>query len=452
MPTAAAPIAAAPTATAAAPTAKGTSQNGKAPGSKRTSVPFAVSGARAAPCALEGTVTAPSPPAFTADDVGDVVAECGSGVDSDVFVEAAESVFDDVLDEDENDGDVWCDCDELELTSEQLSLKVALFAASGTLGEPGEWLSTKLNEFVDWVVKQVELRFDSESTATRPSPSQVDWGYWVEYLARLALHRRIHATAANKYIESLPPPLTYASDSDSDDEGDVFEIDGSIEVEGPRAGKSRARREAEAMIGPVTVPTADEPADAQAHRSLTYSTIMAMEVSVEESALAAQLCELAESPYDETAVMTPGSGAEVESQERVVRATELGDSLTRLCGSYRRAIAVFRQRWWSSHERFAIPERMENLRGLTDSNLLEYCKLTAERGVDVRTGAPSPSEMTNVRSHQSVEKHPTETLAKVWEDFARCGALFVPEDVLDLLSDVQCAPMSKVDKSNDEGY
>ena len=80
--------------------------------------------------------------------------------------------------------------------------------------------------------------------------------------------------------------------------------------------------------------------------------------------------------------------------------------------------------------------------GLTDGNLLEYCKLTAERGVDVRTGAPAPSGMTNVRSHQSVEEHPTETLVKVWEDFARCGALFVSEDVLDLLADVQCAPMS----------
>ena len=100
--------------------------------------------------------------------------------------------------------------------------------------------------------------------------------------------------------------------------------------------------------------------------SLTYSTIMTMKVSVGEAALAAQLCELAETSCDETAVMTPGSAEEVEFQERAVRATELGDSLTRLCGGHLRAIAVFRQRLWSSHERFAIPERMENLRGLTD--------------------------------------------------------------------------------------
>ena len=59
-------------AVAAAPTAKGTSQNGKAPGSKRTSSSFAVSGARAASYALDETVTASSFPAFTASNVGDV--------------------------------------------------------------------------------------------------------------------------------------------------------------------------------------------------------------------------------------------------------------------------------------------------------------------------------------------------------------------------------------------
>ena len=70
----------------------------------------------------------------------------------------------------------------------------------------------------------------------------------------------------------------------------------------------------------------------------------------------------------------------------------------------------------------------------------------------MRTGAPAPSGMTHVRSHQSVEEHPTETLVKVWEDFACCGALFVSEEVLNLLSDVQCAPMPSVDKSDDEGF
>ena len=98
------------------------------------------------------------------------------------------------------------------------------------------------------------------------------------------------------------------------------------------------------MTGPVMVPFADESAGAQTHRSLTYSTIMAMKVSAEEAALAAQLCELAETSYDEALVMTPGSAEEAEFQERVVRATELRDSRTRLCGGYRRAIAVFRQR------------------------------------------------------------------------------------------------------------
>ena len=75
--------------------------------------------------------------AKVAGDSGGSGDQRGSGSDSDGFAEAAEAIFGDVLGEDESDGDVWCDCDELnELMSRQLSLKVALFA-SGTLGEPG---------------------------------------------------------------------------------------------------------------------------------------------------------------------------------------------------------------------------------------------------------------------------------------------------------------------------
>ena len=66
-----------------------------------------------------------------------------------------------------------------------------------------------------------------------------------------------------------------------------------------------------------------------------------MKVSVEEAALAAQLCELAETSYDEASAMTPGSAEEAEFQERVVRATELGDSLTRLCGGYAEPLQSF---------------------------------------------------------------------------------------------------------------
>ena len=67
--------------TAAAPIAKVTRQNGKAPGSKRTSSSFAVSGARAASYALDGTVTAPSCPAVTADNVRDAGNEVRSNSD-----------------------------------------------------------------------------------------------------------------------------------------------------------------------------------------------------------------------------------------------------------------------------------------------------------------------------------------------------------------------------------
>ena len=57
-------------------TVKGTSQSGKAPGSQRTKVSFAVSDVRAASCVLEGTVAASSSPAFAVD----------------VFVDAAEVI------------------------------------------------------------------------------------------------------------------------------------------------------------------------------------------------------------------------------------------------------------------------------------------------------------------------------------------------------------------------
>ena len=60
--------------------------------------------------------------------------------------------------------------------------------------------------------------------------------------------------------------------------------------------------------------------------------------------------------------------------------------------------------------------------------------------------------MTNVRSHSSLEEHATEALLKVWEDVARCGALFVSDEVSDFLEDVQCAPMSRVEKTDEEGF
>ena len=68
-------------ATAAAPTVKVPSQNGKAPGSKRTSSSFAVSGARAASCALDETVTAPSCPAVTAGNAREAGNEVRSNSD-----------------------------------------------------------------------------------------------------------------------------------------------------------------------------------------------------------------------------------------------------------------------------------------------------------------------------------------------------------------------------------
>ena len=179
---------------------------------------------------------------------------------------------------------------------------------------------------------------------------------------------------------------------------------------------------------------------------------MAMSTTIAEDLLTTELVQLAEAPYVESEVMVAGSQAEGKFLENVVAATEAGEKLTRLCGGYRRIIACFRKAWWTSHERFSIPARMENLRGLASDNLLDYTIRVANQGVEVRTGSAAPVGMTNVRSHQPIEEHPTELLVKVWEDFARCGALFLSDDVADLLTDVQCAPMSRVTKSDNEGF
>ena len=69
--------------------------------------------------------------------------------------------------------------------------------------------------------------------------------------------------------------------------------------------------------------------------------------------------------------------------------------------------------------RFAVPEAIDEIRGLIDENVLNYIKFTASRGVEMRTHARPPSGMTLVRSHKSLEEHPVEILTKVWEDLRR---------------------------------
>jgi site-specific DNA-cytosine methylase len=351
---------------------------------------------------------------------------------------------------------MW-ELDEGPLTGRQTALKVALIDSNvlqdGLSGFTGT--EERIADFQCWLVRQVEHRVDL-AMDNRPAPCEINWHHWTEWLCTfIAMSRRVHVEAATVFLSNLPPALVDGSDSsdDDDDDGDdFFEVDGSLEVDGPRAGKSKERRVAEAMTGPMIFPTPDETNDARKHRGLSYSDIMPMPITDEERALGDKLCTLAESKYDEEEIMKRGSSAEAEFLQLVVDATTSGDELTKLCKGYRRAIAVFRQRWWTTHERYAVPERIEHLRGLASGHLVDYTKFTAEYGVDVRTEAPKPKGMTNVRSHSSLEEHATEALLKVWEDFARCGAMFVSDAVSDLLEDVQCAPMSRVEKSDDEGF
>jgi site-specific DNA-cytosine methylase len=219
-----------------------------------------------------------------------------------------------------------------------------------------------------------------------------------------------------------------------------------------RGGKSKERRLAELMTGPVVVPEPIESADSAKHRSLNFDEIMKLTTTLEETRIAEALCQAAGYVYVEADVMVSGSDAESEFLAHVVSVVALGDELTLHCGSYRRALAVYRKQWWQTHERYAVPGRIENIRGLCLDQLVDYIKLTASRGVDVRTGADPPSEMLGVRNHQSVDEHGTEMVLKVWDDFKRCGAFLVSDKCSPLLGDVQIAPMSRVDKHDDEGF
>ena len=414
------------------------------------------------------------------------------------------------------------------LSLRQLSFKAALIQSKvAQQVNLGQFSSTKLeHDFIAWIVRQVEAREDL-SMDNRPSPSEVDWRYWLRNLSRLAVHSGIHVEVASVILSHLhvataggtsegddasdflfPPAhpvylgpgvdydetVTDDALSSDDDEngsssvsapptkGSKMDVNGEDEwhdcnegwfddewydardstpwfsgvmdpsLDVARGGKSRERRLAELMTGPVVIPDPIESSDAAHHRPFTFDEIMALEVTAEESNCAEKLCQAAVLKYSEPDVMVSGSVAEAEFLKHVVDTVALGDELTLMCGSYRRAIAVFRKQWWSTHERFAIPERIENIRGLCLDELVDYIKMTADRGVEVRTGADPPSSMLGVRNHQSVDENATEMILKVWDDFKRCGAFLVSDRCKSLLDDVQIAPMSRVDKTDDEGF
>ena len=232
-------------------------------------------------------------------------------------------------------------------------------------------------------------------------------------------------------------------------EVDDMLADGMLRAGMLRAGKSRERREAERLEGPVVMPERHESEDAANARQYNYDTVMKMELPSEEKRLGTALCIAAEFEYDEEALM---AGKAAEFLRHFAYPVALGDELTKLCAGYRKGIAVFRHCWWLEHERWAVPSRMENARGLVDSALLAYIMHQTDHGVEVRTGADPPSNMTNVRAHQTIDEHPLEALLKIWEDFNRCGAFFVSAESSEFMTDVQCAPMPRVDKHDDEEF
>ena len=207
-------------------------------------------------------------------------------------------------------------------------------------------------------------------------------------MVRVATEARREPTTDDEDTDDDAPDLTEASDTDSDSDDDDDDGDDTF-----WAGKSRERREAESIRhGPVVIPDRIESEDASLHRGLTYTDIMELSISPEEEALGFKLCDLAETEYDEEKVMTAGSDEERAFVRLYLDATVAGTELVLTSKSYRRAVAIFRKCWWSTHERSAIPQRMDEAAGLVDENLLTYIKRVADQGVDLRTGEPPAAQ------------------------------------------------------------
>ena len=58
----------------------------------------------------------------------------------------------------------------------------------------------------------------------------------------------------------------------------------------------------------------------------------------------------------------------------------------------------------------------------------------------------------NVRAHQTIDENATEALVKICEDFKRRGAFFISDKSHEFLGDLQCVPMSRVERHDDEGF
>jgi hypothetical protein len=164
------------------------------------------------------------------------------------------------------------------------------------------------------------------------------------------------------------------------------------------------------------------------------------------------LVGLAETVLDDKAILSGGEATQ-SFLELVARTASLSDGMiARADNDYRRVRLAQMQIWYRTHERAVDPIRLERLRGLVNEDLAACIAELSDCGVSIRTDAPPPVDRTNVQAHSSLEEHETEALLRVWEDFARGGALICSSESAAALEDVQCAPMGRTTKSDDEGF
>lgn len=224
------------------------------------------------------------------------------------------------------------------------------------------------------------------------------------------------------------------------------------EVIDTHAGKSKARRDAEREVGPISRGATHDSPGAALYRNLTFDDIMATQLTENEVAQATRLVELGATEIDEVAILklAPAEHAFLELVSEAVLITDA--MLVAAGGDYRRVRIAQAQVWWREHGRSVDPKRLAEISDLINEDLLIYMQHLAACGVTVRTDAHPPHERTNVRAHASLEEFEVEALLRVWEDFQRGGVLLCSSDSLEFLNDVQCAPMGRVPKTDDEGF
>ena len=217
-----------------------------------------------------------------------------------------------------------------------------------------------------------------------------------------------------------------------------------------RGGRNVKRWAASLAVGEVSEGTSAP--SAVPYLEYDYEAIMAEPLKPKELEHASALVQFASFTYNEEAVLAGGEATE-QFLKNLADTIGTTDRLLRVAGTHRRARIAFMQRWWTKHPRAATPDQLGALHGVVDSRLLEYVHDSCERGVRVRDDNDADVHGQNdTRAHQSLEAHQLESFVKVWEDFARGGALLFSCESEDLFADANCQPMGRVPKSDDDGF